>query len=321
MDNVTFKDFSAALMDPDFQAMMHKALTTATGSGALFDNVRDSEIADETDKRHMYWANLRKTPGEGAAALLSRKTDRANAAAYVAETGQASSGDATYNSEEFDFKVVSSVGEVGTKLVHAGRATFGDLEAIGLADTMDDIVDIIEEKIITGLGTGNEILGVDVAVDGFDGGSQAVSHGVNGGQLDLTKLDESADLVRTRGGIITFGMTSDRVRRELNAELQAFQRFVDKVEIKGGFRVLEYDNYPVMDSSKVVDESQGSATDAHRFTHVDTMTGYWIQELLVLTPFQLARTKASSKQFEVLGIHAGVHKNRRRLAQAIGIIP
>ncbi len=313
------------LLSPDGQEHLEKALTTATGGGALFDNMRDSEIADENDKRHMLFKNLRKVPGEGNAALLTRKTGRAGTAAYVAETGQASAGDATYESEEFDYKIVSGVGEIGLKLVKAGRATFGDLQVQAFMDTLDDVTDKVEEKLFRGLGTGNEPLGVDVAVDGFDGGSQKIELGSgNGGQLDLTTLDAVADLVRTRGGIINFGMTSDRVRRELNAELQAFQQFGTppaKVEIAGGFRVLEYDNYPVMDSSKVTNETVGSATTAHRFTVVDTMTGYWLQELMVITPFDLARTKALVIPFEYVGIHAGVHKNRRRLAQTTGIIP
>ncbi len=310
------------LESPEAQAMLQKALTTATGAGALFDNMRDREIADELDKRHMFWANLRKKPGEGAAVLLTRKTGRAATAAYVSETGQASSGDAAYESEEFDYKLVSGVGEVGLKLVHAGRATFGDLQALGLRDTLDDTIDVVESKIVIGLGTGNEPLGVNVAVDGFDSGSQKIELGTgNGGQLDLTQLDAVADLVRTRNGIIHFGMTSDRVRRELNAELQAFQRFNDKVQIKGGFRVLEYDGYPMMDSSKVLNETVGTSTNAHRITLVDTETGYWIQELMVITPFDLARTKASAIPFEYMGIHAFAHKNRRRLSQLTGIVP
>lgn len=314
-----------SLASEEGQAHLEKALTTATGGGALFDNMRDSEIADENDKRHMLFRNLRKVPGEGNAALLTRKTGRAGSAAYVAETGQATTGDATYESEEFDYKIVSGVGEIGLKLVKAGRAVFGDLQVQAMMDTLDDVTDVVELKLITGLGTGNEPLGIDVAVDGFDSGSQKIELGTgNGGQLDLTQLDAGADLVRTRGGIINFGLTSDRVRRELNAELQAFQQFGTppaKVEIAGGFRVLEYDNYPVMDSSKVLDETVGTETDAHRFSFIDTATGYWLQELMVITPFDLARTKALVIPFEHVGIHAGVHKNRRRLSQVSGIIP
>ncbi len=319
---VSIKSEFKGLLDEDIQDKITKALTTATGGGALFDNMRDREIADELDKRHILWANLRKRPGEGAAALLTRKEDRAGGANYVSETGQAVSNDATYGTEEFDYKVLSSVGEVGTKLVLAGRAVFGDLEAQLLMDINDDAIDKAEQQLVVGSGTGNFPLGLNTAVDGFDSGSQKVILGVgNGSQIDLTKIDEAADLSRTRGAIIGMAVTSDRVRRELNAELQAFQRITEKVPVKGGFRVIEYDNYPVLDSSKVLNETVGSSTNAHRMSFIDGETGYWIQELLAMTPFQLARTKASAKTMESLGIHAFVHKNRRRVSQLAAIIP
>lgn len=318
---VEIKNLSS--LSPEVMAKLQKALTTATGGGALVDTFRDGVIADETDKRHKIWANLRKQPGKGNGALVTRRTGRGTNAGYVAETGQATTDDSAYGSESFAWKYVSSLGEIGTGLVLAGAATFGDLTMQEVADRTDEAVDAVENGLVTGNNVGNNPLGLNELMDSFDGGSQKIVPGpVDGGPLTLELLDESIDKAEDFSANLSFGVTSSRVRREINAEHQAFRRYtMESIQVNGGFRVPVYSDIPLLSTNKVADETVGASLNAQRLTWVDMNDGYWIQELLRLTPYELAKTKASSQPMEVFGIHAFVAKNRRHVSQLAEIIP
>lgn len=61
--------------------------------------------------------------------------------------------------------------------------------------------------------------------------------------LSLAMLDRAIDDTLGEGNII---LTSRKVRRAINALLQAQQRFVDSTEVSGGFRVPTYDGIPIL---------------------------------------------------------------------------
>lgn len=306
-------------LDPSlFKAEIEKALSTATGSGALFDNVRDRVIAEELDKRHILWANLRKPDGQGAAYLFSRKTARPTAQ-YVAEDGQAAASDGTYATESVSYVVLSAKGGVTTLLQKAGVPFINALTQ-AMKDQQDSWADQAEDGIVNGDGTGNTPTGLNDLMDAVPT-QQIIAGTPDGGPMTLALLDQAIDLAKTKGAIVNKGVTSDRVRRELNGLLQAQQRFVDKVTVKGGFRVLEYDGIPVLDSKAVVDETYGSSTDAHRFSFIDDEDGFFLAVLMPPTPYPLAITKASVQEFEYLGFFAVVLKTRTRVSQLVAITP
>lgn len=294
---------------------IEKALTTATGSGALFDDVRDRVIAEELDKRHVFWANIRKQPGKGNNFLFSRKTDRPTAE-MVSETGQATASDASYASASFEYKITSALGGVSRKAQLAG-ADFIDLLQQAMRDEMDAWVDLAETQTVTGDGTGDNVSGINTQTTA----GQTIEVATNGGPVTLDLLDRSIDLAKTKNARLKWGLTSDRVRREINALLQAQQRFVDKIKVNGGFRVLSYDDLPLLDSKAVVDENQGTGTKSHRISWVDDETGFFLALLMPPRPFTLALTKATVQDFEVLGFWAAIGKNRVRWSQLKGIEP
>lgn len=287
-----------------------KALVAGTG-GPLVDDVRDSVIGEELDKRHETWANLRRMPGVGSQAIVTRKTARPTAA-WVGETAQAAPSDATYTSAEFDYKIISSVGGVSRKLRLGAVNVFGDFKDQAVMDEMDATINLIEQTLFDGTGAGDIPLGIDTQIDAGPA-SQKISLGAPpaGGPLDLESIDEAIDAAEDNGARIRFSVTASIVRRKWNALLQSEQRFVDSVEVAGGFRVITHNGIPVLRSNGVKADSDGN----FRISYIDDETGIWIQHLLLPTVFELALTKASQEDFEVLGIMAIVHKNRLRSSQ------
>lgn len=79
---------------------------------------------------------------------------------------------------------------------------------------------------------------VPTGTPGDEGGTRTEST-----NLSLAMLDRAIDDTRGEGNII---LTSRKVRRAINALLQAQQRFVDSTEVAGGFRVLTYDGLPIL---------------------------------------------------------------------------
>lgn len=301
------------------QDMIQKALSTSTGSGALFDDVRDRVIAEELDKRHPLWANLRKVTGQGANFLFTRKTARAGGADWVAETGQVTTADATYASVSEAFRLLDAVGSF-TALAQVAGQGFINLQRQALADTLDDFGNKAESGLVIGTGTGNEPTGLNVHHDAFT--TNQIDSGTNGAALTLDRLDSALDLVTNNSGRPNMLVMASRTRREINALLQANQRFMGEREVKGGFRVRTYDDIPIFDSNAIsITEAAGSAGSVGSRLNVIDEQAFFVAMLMPPRPFELARTKATVQDFEVLAFLTFVVKNRLRISQIIRTIP
>jgi len=79
---------------------------------------------------------------------------------------------------------------------------------------------------------------VPAGAPGNEGGTRTET-----GNISLAMLDRAIDDTRGEGNII---LTSRKVRRAINALLQAQQRFNDTTEVPGGFRVPTYDGIPIL---------------------------------------------------------------------------
>lgn len=289
---------------------LQKALVAGTG-GPLVDDVRDSVIGEELDKRHQLWANLRRQPGVGSQALVTRKTVRPTAA-WVGETAQATPSDATYASAGFDYKTISSVGGVSRKLRLGAVNVFGDFKDQAVMDEMDAVVNLVESTLFEGTGAGDIPAGLDTLSDAGPA-SQVIELGAApaGAALNTAKIDEAIDAAEDNDARVRFALTASVVRRKWNALLESEQRFVNVTEVNGGFRVMTYNGIPVLRTNGVKANGDGN----YRISFIDDETGFWIQHLLLPTVFDLALTQASQDDFEVLGIMAFPHKNRLRTSQ------
>lgn len=108
---------------------------------------------------------------------------------------------------------------------------------------------VIAERLATAIcvGDGTEdsnagIVGIknqiNASTPGDEGGTTTAS-----GALTLAMIDKALDDTKGEADVI---MTSRAVRRKINALLQGQQRFLDRVEVGAGFRVLSYDGVPIV---------------------------------------------------------------------------
>ena len=108
---------------------------------------------------------------------------------------------------------------------------------------------VIAERLATAIcvGDGTEdsnagIVGIknqiNTSTPGDEGGTTTAS-----GALTLAMIDKALDDTKGEADVI---MTSRAVRRKINALLQGQQRFLDRVEVGAGFRVLSYDGVPIV---------------------------------------------------------------------------
>jgi len=140
----------------------------------------------------------------------------------------------------------------------------------------------------------------------------------------LENVDEAMDLVK---GDVNMIICSRKCRRKLNALLQAQQRFVDRTEIKGGFRVLSYNDAPVLVSTAISDTmtfaadksvsayTGGSQTAMYFLNTADV----FVAEAQKLTMQKLAQT---SSQFEAWDMYEDivlVLRNTLSAAMLVGI--
>jgi hypothetical protein len=77
--------------------------------------------------------------------------------------------------------------------------------------------------------------------------AQIVALTNNYADMTLEKMDEVLDTNIGNPGLLVVSRTG---RRKVNALLQAQQRFVDRTEIAGGFRVMTYNEVPIVPSTR-----------------------------------------------------------------------
>ena len=144
--------------------------------------------------------------------------------------------------------------------------------------------------------------------------------------LTLAKLDEAIDANRGNPGLI---VTSRAGRRKLNALLVANQRFIGSTEIAGGFRVMTYNDIPVVASTNIPDSlniTSGGTVSALTggsttcMFIVDTDPGVlWMDVLTEVFMKLLAETSPQWQEFAMLQDQTLVLKDYRKVSQLTGI--
>lgn len=262
-------------------------------------------------------ANLPRKPGSGEAALINQRT--ANPAAEtVADTTDFTAKESTYGARQsFTFKTVGVRGQVTRKAQAIGR-TYTDIKAQEMQACLDAVRDKEESLIVGGDATANA-----TQFSGFrkimaDTSSQIVTAGTNGAPLTLAMLDEAIDRCY---GVPNMIVCSKRTRRELNALLQVNQRFVDRMEVNGGFKVMSYNDIPIFWSQHISDaQNQGTSNVASDLFVIDT-TRTWIEVLTELRMEPLAKKSSQYDEFDVYMDEVLVIANPKYNAHIKGIIP
>ncbi|MFN3652624.1 MAG: hypothetical protein ACK47B_23855 [Armatimonadota bacterium] len=294
---------------------IRRALSQTDVEDKIVLDVLDRMLEDLIRVHNPLWALLPRRPGSGPAANIKQRTAR-GAAGFVSDTEDPATVESSFGvPKNFPYKTILYPGKV-TRRASAITRDQVDLVADEIESGVQDVRDVWENCVINGA--------VADDADSFDGlktltpAGQKVAMGANGAPLTLNKIDEAIDLCFGKPTFITL---AQRVHRELNALLQAQQRWNDKVEVDGGFRLASYDGIPLVWTQwQSITEAKGTANNASTMRFVNVGKCY-AEDLTPLTRMVLARTSSQFERFDIFLDTTLVLRNEKYISELNGITP
>ena len=292
---------------------LKKALDMASG-GALQQPLVDRVLQELIEVNNPLRANLPRKPGSGSDWILNQRTSRGAGGAFVNDTDEPVETQASYVQKKFPYKTIIQRGKVTRKLQAVGKSLL-DIETEEVDNALQAVRDAEEDAIINGDSTANpkQFNGLRKLI----AGGQVVVAGANGAPLSLDLLDSAIDLNRGNPGML---IMSKKANRKLNSLLQAQQRFVDTMEVKGGFRVQVYNGIPIFRSIFVSDaQVQGTANNATDILVLDA-SAVWIGELTPLRMVRLAQKSSQFSEFDIFEDETLVLANDIKASRLAGVL-
>lgn len=222
---------------------IRKALDIASTAGQyLIPEVVDGSIRDYISKEPVLYNAFPKVPWATNTYFIRKRTANPSAAWGTDGGNLPGASQSAFTKVSKSIKYLYTRGEVTAPLQRAAGSLFNvlamEVEAHGRT-----MVEQLSTDIATGDGgAGDEIEGllhqIDTGTDLNAGGGLLAS----GAALSLNIIDQAIDNSR---GDVDLIVTSRKVRRKLAGLLQAQQRFTT-TEVSAGFRVLAYDDLPIV---------------------------------------------------------------------------
>jgi hypothetical protein len=291
-----------------YREEMQRALTVSTAGTILVQTLINRVIQALTLRYMGVQSTLDRRPGNGPAAYINRRAPGTTLGEWLADTTEPTEDTGSYTQVSFTYRTLVTRGKVTRKMQAIGR-TYADTLGVEIAARVEDFRNVFEDALVVGNATANanQINGLLTLINAQSGqvvGNTTVAFGDG---LRLAKLDEAIDKVR--------GSNQDKVifaslkgRRLINSALQAQQRFNDDVEIAAGFRVMTYQDIPIITTTSMPDTLvwSGAATQITAFTGgtstaiaIANRGEVWIEDLTPLTIFPLARASSQYDQFDI----------------------
>lgn len=293
---------------------LKKALNLANAGGALQQPLVDQVLQELIEVNNPLRQNLPRKSGSGSDWILNQRTSRGAGGAFVDDTDEPVETQASYAQKKFPYKTIIQRGKVTRKLQAVGKSLL-DIETEEVDNALQAVRDAEEDAIINGDSTANpkQFNGLRKLI----AGGQVVVAGANGAPLSLDLLDSAIDLNRGNPGML---IMSKKANRKLNSLLQAQQRFVDTMEVKGGFRVQVYNGIPIFRSIFVSDaQTQGTANNATDIFVLD-MNAVWIGELTPLKMLRLAQKSSQFSEFDIFEDETLVLANDIKASRLAGVL-
>lgn len=301
---------------------IRKALGTDDAGSVLIQPEIDKVLQHLIEFKNPLRQNLPRKRGSGPSWYLNRRTPGTTGAQFVGDKDTINEDQGSYVRVEFAYKTIAAKGKVTRKMQAVGRS-YIDVLAEEIEARAAEFKDYDDWALFRGSSSSDsdEYDGLDILV------TQSVSCATttSAGPLTLAKLDQAID---TCSGDPNMIIASKRSRRVLNQLLQSYQRFVNVVEVKGGFKVITYNNIPIFTSTNIVDTMLMAAGGAS----VSAYTGggasslyvldtefVWVGELTPLTIEPLAKTSSQFDEFDLYCDEALVMANAQKHVKIVGI--
>lgn len=288
--------------------LLEKALAQSDITDILVQPEIDRIIAQLVDFLNPIRMNLPRKPGSGESWLVNRRSPGTTAAAFINDTEAIPESTGTYARFPFPYKTIGTKGRVSRRSKKVA-ATYVQLVQEELEAKAREYRDFEEDALFWA--------DVDTNPKEFDGLHQLLrdapatqtllgsTSDAGGGELTLELLDRALDAAIGNPGLI---LCSRRTRRQIYSLLQAQQRFVDKMEINGGFVVGSYNNIPILASTRIPDTITFDPTGDGGRGSITSLTGGTTSALFVvdsedtfvgeLTPVTVMPVANVSSQFE-----------------------
>ncbi len=312
-----------------------RALTSTGAGSVLLQPEIDKVIQQLVDYRNPLRQQFSRKPGSGQAYILNRRTPGTTAADFVNDTDTIPEETGSYAQVSFPYKTLATQGKV-TRFLQATGKSYSDVLRDELERKAEDFKDkedyfflwgqAVADTPISGMGGVKQWDGINALATEDATNIVAVTDSVNGADLTIAKMDEALERARLdpSNAIIISSFVG---RRKLNALLQSQQRFNDKTEIRGGFRVQTYNDVPILTSTNIPDTLGFSGTDINSLSGTTATTALFIvdlgktfiSELTKLTVMPLAKTTSQHDLFDIFEDEVPVLRDPRGIIKVVGI--
>ncbi len=317
-------------MGPDL-SLLKKSLGESDISSLYQSRDIDAVLVKLVDYLNPLRQNMDRKPGSGTgyqgylrAAGLTANTFQN--VLDVSETDTIEEKVGAYTELYLAYKTIASRGRVYRKVQKTG-ASIADLMREELEGKAMELRDAEEFRTFWGHSpTPNtkQFPGLNSYMNSHTGQIVALTNTGTGVTLTLEAMDQAIDLCLGMPGLI---LTSRVGRRKLNALLQAQQRFVDSIEIRGGFKVMSYNGIPVLPCSTIPDTLNITSGGTISALTGGSSTAFFVVSLedvfmSVLTEpslLPLARTTSQYEEFDMFMDETLVVRDWRKVSMISGV--
>lgn len=317
-------------MGPDL-SLLKKSLGESDVSSLYQSRELDQVLIKLVDYLNPLRQNMTRKPGSGTGYQAYTRVAGITANSFgdnidVVETDSAEEKTGTYDEIYLPYKTILSKGRVYRRVQKTG-AQIADLMREEIEGKAIELRDAEEYRVFWGnspTANSKQFPGLNSYLNAHTGQIVALTNTGTGVTLTLDALDQAIDLNLGNPGLI---LTSRTGRRKLNALLQAQQRFVDSIEIAGGFKVMSYNGIPVLPCTNIPDTlnitsggtvsalTGGSST---AFFIID-LQDVFMSVLSEVTMMPLARTTSQYEEFEMFMDETLVVRDYRHLSAVTGV--
>jgi hypothetical protein len=317
-------------MGPDL-SLLRKSISESSISSLFKERDIDRVLVHLIDYLNPLRQNIDRKPGSGTGYQVYKRTPGLTPNTFeddldLDDTEELNEKVGTYSELYLPYKTIGSRGRVYRRVQKTGK-TVADLLREEIEGKALELKDAEERRIMWGSSptvNTKQFPGLNSYMAANSGQVVALTNTGTGVTLTLDSLDQAIDLNLGNPGMI---ITSRTGRRKLNALLQAQQRFVDSIEIRGGFRVMSYNGIPVVTSNQIPDTlnitsggtvsalTGGSST---AFFIVDTQEVFF-SVLTEATIMPLARVSSVYEEFDIFMDETLVVRDYRKVSMVTGV--
>jgi hypothetical protein len=311
--------------------LLKKSLGESDVSSLYQSRELDKVLIKLVDYLNPLRQNMDRKPGSGTGYQVYKRAAGLTANSFsdnidVIETDSAEEKAGTYSELYLPYKTLLSKGRVYRRVQKTG-ASIADLFREEVEGKAIEMRDAEERRVFWGnspTANSKQWPGLNSYMVANSGQVVALTNTGTGVTLTLEAMDRAIDLNLGNPGLI---LTSRTGRRKLNALLQAQQRFVDKIEIRGGFKVMSYNDIPVIACTNIPDTLNITSGGTVSALTGGSSTAFFIVDLQdvfmsVLTEpqlFPIARATSQYEEFEMVMDETLVVRDYRRVSMITGV--